>query len=90
MLTRCKMICELKSLTFADSEVRAVQNATSLKVYAGLKQACCQVWRFGGQNKLLVGQDFCFYYSICFKQTFLGTKKLGTLALNVPMAMDLE
>ena len=45
--------------------------------------------RIGGQNKLLRGQDFAFY-SVCLKQTFLGTKKfgghkkLGTMPLNTP------
>jgi len=44
-----------------------------LKVWAGMKQACRQVLRFGGQNKLLGGQDLCFYYCTRLKQTFLGT-----------------
>jgi len=63
-----------------------------------MKQAYSQVFRFGEKNKLLGGQDFCFYYGICLilKQTFLGTtkfgghKKLGTLPLNNPMATGLE
>jgi len=33
------------------------------------------------------GQDFCFYYGVCLEQTFLGTKKLGTLPLNAHMPM---
>jgi len=53
-----KMICGLKYLTFADS---GLQNATSFnKVYAGIKQACSQVLRFGRQNKLLGGKIFVF------------------------------
>jgi len=43
------------------------------------------VARSGGQNKLLEGQYFCFYYGICFKLTFLlGTKKFRDTAPECP------
>jgi len=51
MWTEITNICRLRS--------QNCQNATSLKV-AGIKQACSQVFRFGGQNKLLRGKNFCF------------------------------
>jgi len=49
--------------------------------------------RFGGQNKLLGGQDVCFHYGnklFWAQQNLGGTKKLGTLPLNVPTAMGLK
>ena len=48
MWTEITNICSLRS-----------QNATSLKVQAGIKQACRQVLRFKGQNNLLGGK-ICF------------------------------
>jgi len=65
-----KMICGLKS------QHLQTQNATIFKVLAGIKQACRQVLRFEGQNNLL-GEKDLFYYSICLKQTFLGTIKFS-------------
>jgi len=68
------MICELKSLTFADSEVRTVRIPQVWKYRLAWSRPAARFW---GQNKLVEDKDFYFYYSICLKKYFLVTTKFG-------------
>ena len=64
MWTEITTICRLRR-----------QNATSLKVEAGTKQACSQVLRFGRQNKLLGEQDL-FLLRYMFETNFSVHNKI--------------
>jgi len=86
------MICELKSLTFADSEVRTVRIPQVWKYRLAWSRPAARFW---GQNKLVEDKDFYFYYSM-FEKIFSGhnkiwraQKNLGTLPLKDPMATGL-
>jgi len=84
VLSEITNICRLRS--------QNCQNATSLKVSAGIKQAFRLVLRFEGQNNLFGGNVFILLWYM-FKTNFSGQNKillaqkyLGTLSLNAPMA----
>ena len=88
MWTEITNICRLRS--------QNCKNATSLEVYAGIKQAYSQVFMFGEQNKLLGGKN-CFYYGVYMLETnfsghnkICGHGKFMDTALNAPMSTSLE
>jgi len=60
----------------------------------GLNPACNQVFRFGGENTYLGGQDFCFYYMFKINltgnnKTFVGAQKFVVTAPECPRGYEL-